>query len=393
MKNPCVIGLLGFAVLSALSARAAYAPTPTTDSGKDFTLSLTAGVTRDSNVFGSATRKIESNVYHLAPKAVYAASVTDQTFVTGSYQLSADYFDNRPGEKTLYSHDFFARVAHAFSPVTNISFTDAFVVAKNPESLLAGIPINTDQSYQRNQFDALFATAPTKKTNVTVKARSIYYNYRSAPLGRSLDRTENLYGLAGDFAVLPDVKAVGEYRHQDVAYRSSSDNKDKRSDFFLAGADYAAGPKLSASTRLGFEFRRRSGERSDTSPYAEVSGKYDYADRAFVSAGYVYTLEESSDVVRFTDTQVNRFFVNVQHPVTARIFASGSLTYEPSQLQGRRGQPNLSETTTRLGAALTYVAAKNWSVAASYDYDHINSDDAVRGQIRHRVGVSATYAF
>ena len=261
------------------------------------------------------------------------------------------------------------------------------------ESLLAGIPVNTDQSYQRNQFDALFTTAPTKKTGVTAKARSVYYDYRSASLGRSLDRTENLYGLAGNFALLPEVKVVGEYRHQDVSYRKFSDNKNKRSDFFLGGADYAAGPKLSASGRLGVEFRRRSGERSDTSPYAEFSGKYAYAERAFASAGYIYTLEESSDVVRFTDTQVNRFFVNAQHPLTSRIVASGSLTYEPSQLQGRRGQRDLDETTTRFGAALTYVAAKNWSVAASYDYDHIDSDDAARGQVRHRVGVSATYAF
>jgi hypothetical protein len=393
MKKLRVIGLFGFAVLSAFVARAAYAPTPTVDSGKDFTLSLTAGVTHDSNLFGSASREIETFVYRLAPKAVYAASVTDRTFVTASYQLTADYFENRPGEKTLYSHDLLARAAHAFSPVTNFSLTDAFNVAKNPESLLAGIPLNTDQSYQRNQIDALFFTAPTRKVGVTVKARSVYYDYRSAALGRSLDRTENLYGLAGDFAVLPEVKAVGEYRHQDVSYRNFSDNKNKRSDFFLAGADYAAGPRLSASGRLGFEFRRRSGERSETSPYAEFSGKYDYAERAFVSAGYIYTLEESSDVVRFTDTRVNRFFVNFQHPLTSRIVASGSLTYEPSQLQGRRGQRNLNETVTRFGAALTYVAATNWSVAASYDYDHIDSDDAARGQIRHRAGVSATYAF
>jgi hypothetical protein len=393
MKNLRIIGLLGLAALSPFAARAAYAPTPAVDTGKDLTLSLTAGITHDSNLFGSSTGHIETLVYHLAPKAEYTASVTDQTFVSASYQIAADYFEKRPGEKTLYSHDLLARIAHAFSAVTNLSFTDAFTVTKNPESLLAGIPVNTDQSFQRNQFDALFSTAPTKKTNVTVKARSIYYDYRSAPLGRSLDRTENLYGIAGDFAVLPEVKAVGEYRHQDVAYRSFSDSKDKHSDFLLAGADYAAGPKLSASSRLGFEFRRRSGERSETSPYAEFSGKYDYAERAFVSAGYIYTLEESSDVARFTDTQVNRFFINAQHPLTSRIVASGSLTYEPSKLQGRRGQQDLDETTTRFGAALTYIAAKNWSVAASYDYDHIDSDDAARGQVRHRIGVSATYAF
>jgi len=381
-------GMFCFAV-----AQAGYAPVPTTDTGKVFTLSLGAGVTRDTNLFGSSQNAIESMVYRLTPKAAYAASVTDQTFVSASYQLTVDQFDNRPGEKTLYSHDLIARLAHAFSSATNLSFTEVFVVAKNPEALLAGIPVNTDQSFQRNQFDAVFVTAPSKKTGLTVKARSIYFDYRSAALGRSLDRTENLFGVAGDFAVLPEVKAVAEYRHQDVTYKNSSDTKDKKSDLLLAGADYAAGPKLSASTRLGVEFRRRSTERSSTVPYAEFSGKYDYAQGAFVSAGYVSTLEEASDVVRFTDTRVNRFFVNLQHPLTPRIIASGSVTFEPSQLQGRRGQSNLDEETVRLGAALTYVAAKNWSLAATYDYDRISSDDAARKQERHRAGLSATYAY
>lgn len=390
---PRALGLFGCLVWAGLVARAGYAPAPAIDTGKDFTLSLSAGLTHDSNVFGSAENRIQTMVYRLAPKADYAASVTDQTFVAASYQLTADYFDNRPGEKTLLSHDVMARIAHAFSRVTNVSLGDSFVIAKNPESLLAGIPVNTDQSYRRNQFDAIFTTAPGRRTGLTVKGRSVYYDYRSATLGGNLDRTENLFGVAGNYALLPETKAVAEYRHQEVAYRNASGNKNKQSDFFLAGADYAPGPKLSAGARLGVEFRRRDGERGDTVPYAEVSGKYDFGERAFVSGGYIYTLEESSDVTRFTDTQVGRFFVNAQHPLTARIVASASVTFEPSQLQGRRGQSNLDERTTRLGAAMTYLAAKNWSVAASYDYDHIASDDRGRRQVRHRAGVNATYAY
>jgi hypothetical protein len=161
----------------------------------------------------------------------------------------------------------------------------------------------------------------------------------------------------------------------------------------LGGADYAVGRKLSASTRLGLEFRRRSGERSDTVPYVEFSGKFDHIEQGFVSAGYVYTLEESSDVVRFTDTQVSRFFVNAQHPLSSRIFASGSLTYEPSQLQGRRGFSNLDEDVVRLGVAMAYVAAKNWTAAVTYDYDRVDSDDVSRQQTRHRIGLTGTFAF
>jgi len=393
MKNSRRLRVLFLSVFAALEAYAAYAPVPATDPDKDFTISLSAAITHDSNIFGSASGAIDSLVYRLAPKAAYAASLTDQTYVSASYGLAIDQFENRPGDKTLLGHDLMARVAHAFSSVTNVSLTDSFVVAKNPESLLAGIPVNTDQSYQRNQFDAVFSTAPTKKVGLTVKARSMLYEYRSGPLGRSLDRTENLFGVSGDYAVLPEVKGIAEYRHQTVSYRSLSDNKDKRSDLFLAGIDYRVGPKISASSRLGVEFRRRSAERSTTVPYAEFSGRFAGGEQAFVSGGYVFTLEEASDVARFTDIEVNRFFVNAQHPLSPRIVASGSLTYEPSQLKGRRGQRDLDEETTRLGGALTYLAAKNWSVAATYDFDDITSEDASRKQVRHRAGVSATYAF
>lgn len=393
MNNSRRLWVFFLSACAALEAYAAYAPIPTTDPDKDLTISLTAAITHDSNIFGSASGAIDSLVYRLAPKVAYTASLTDQTYISAAYGLAIDQFENRPGEKTLLGQDLMGRVAHAFSPVTKMSLTDNFVVAKNPESLLAGIPVNTDQSYQRNQIDALFSTAPTKKVGVIVKARSLLYDYHNGPLGRNLDRTENLFGVSGDYAVLPEVKAIAEYRHQIVSYRSLSANKDKRSDLFLAGVDYAAGPKISASSRLGVEFRRRSAERSTTVPYAEFSGRYAGGEQAFVSAGYVFTLEEASDVARFTDIEVNRFFVNAQHPLTPRIVASGSLTYEPSQLKGRRGQRDLEEQTTRLGGALTYLAAKNWSVAATYDYDDVTSEDTARKQARHRAGVSATYAF
>lgn len=387
-------GFVALLAFSQAAGHAGHAPLPTpTDSGKNLNITITAGASHDSNLFGAASNAIDSMVYRLAPKLAYEGSLNDQTFVSTSYQLNADYFDSRPGEKELYGHELMARLAHAFSPVTNADITDSFGVVKNPEALLAGIPLNTEQSFQRNQLDGRFTTAPMQKTGLTVKARSIYYKYDGALLGRSLDRMESLFGLSGDYALLPQTKIVAEYRHQEVAYENLSDNKDKQSDFFLTGADYAAGRKLSASTRLGVEFRRRSGERSDTVPFVEVSGKFDHVEDGFVSAGYVYTLEESSDIVRFTDTQVSRFFANAQHPLSPRIFASGSLTYEPSQLQGRRGVANLDEDVVRLGVALAYVAAKNWTAAVTYDYDRVDSDDASRQQTRHRVGLTGTLAF
>lgn len=319
--------------------------------------------------------------------------MTDQTFVSASYRLTLDNFQDRPGDQTLDSHNLDARLAHSFSPTTTIDLTNTYAIAKNPESLLAGVPLNTDQSYKRNQFDGRFTTASGQKTNVAGKFRSTYYDYDNAVLGASIDRTELLYGVSVLHDILPEVKATAEFRHQDVSYRIGGATKDKQSNFLIGGFDYAVARKFTATGRLGYEWRQRSGAPDDNAPYVELSGKYDYAQRSYLTGGFVHTLEESSNVAQFTDTKVSRFFVNVQHALSALIVASGSITYEPSTLQGRDAQVNVDERTTRFGLALTYLPTKNWSVAGTFDNDRVSSDLASRSMSRRRYGLNAAYSF
>jgi hypothetical protein len=411
-----VLRVLAVAVLaSAVAGHAAYAPIPEQEQGRDFTVTVRTGVSYDSNIFGAppsgtlagdpaAVGAIDSFVYTVAPKAVYAVSLTEQTFFSGGYGLTLDYVHERPGRQLLDSHDLSLRVAHAFTRRTTLDLNNVLSVLRNPEALLPGIAAlpglitedrtaNPDQSFRRNQLDGRFVTAITPKVGVTAKARSVHYAFRNPVLARSLDRVENLFGLAGDYAVLPEMKAVAEYRHQDVYYRKLGDNKNKRSDFVMAGVDYDAARKLTISSRLGVEWRQRSAERSTTAPYAELFGRYDYAPRSFIAGGYGYSLDETSDTQRFTDMRVNRLFVNVQHQITALIVGSGSVMFEPSQLQGRRGVRSVDEDTIRLGGAISYLPGRSWTIAASCDYDRVRSDLPSRAMRRTRVALNATRAF
>lgn len=333
-------------------------------------------------------------VYRVSPLVAVNASLTQQTFVSASYQLSVDYIEDRPGDKTLDSHDVSLRLAHAFRPGTTVDFTESFQISRNPASLLAGVPLNTDQSFKRNQFDGRFDHALNERFEASLKARIIDLGYDNNQLAANLDRQETLFGLSGKYSVLPQSSLVGEVRHQTISYDAGSASKDKDSLFLLVGVDYSPGPKLTTIGRIGWERRDRDGERTEEAPYAELSSKYDYGQLSFVAVGYSYALEETSNVDVYTDTQVHRMFVNLQHALSPVLVASGSFTYEPATLQGRRNiSPDRDETTHRVGAAITYLARRNWSMSGTLDYDSVDSEDLSRDMQRTRVGLNARYSF
>lgn len=375
-------------------AKAVYAPIPEAAKGKALMVSLGGGVGYDSNIFGAATNEIESMVWRIAPAISYNASLTDQTFFSAAYDLAFDYVEDRPQNQELFSHNAMVRLAHAFSPRTSIDLVENFSIAENPESLLAGVPLNTDQSFKRNQFDGRLVTALSERLGLTVKGRSVVYAYDNDNLADDLDRAETLLGLEGELTVRPGLQAVGEYRYQDISYAEAGGAKNKESHFLLAGADYAVAETVSASARLGVEFRQRAGAEDTEAPYVELSGRRALGENGFVAAGFVYTLEEASNVSLYTDTEVRRWFVNAQYPLSARIVLSGMLTYEPSVLQGRPGvNDDTDETTVRAGAAVSYLAAKGWLVSLTADQDSVYSDDANRDLERTRFGVNARRDF
>jgi hypothetical protein len=377
------------------AARAVYAPIPVQEQGKDLTISLETGISYNTNIFGAASDDIASTVFEEQAKLSYNASLTDTTFASAHFTPTVDYFTNRPGTKLLYSQEVDGRIAHSFSPTSALDVTDTFNYNQNPEALLNGTqtPINTDQTLLSDEFDGRFSFAPTEKLGLVIKERTTYFDYTDAILGNELNRFENTYGLEGDFSMLPDFKLAGEYRHEDVDYENNPGENDKHTDFLMVGFDYQAGPKLSASVRVGGEHAHRDGLSDETTPYAEVSAKYDYAKGSFVSIGYTYSLEETSDPIHFSDERVNRMFINLQHAFTSLIVGSASFDYEPAVLVGRPPQVDIDEDSTHAGVALSYLPTKNCTVSATYDYDFVDSGLSYRGLNRSRVGVSATFVF
>jgi hypothetical protein len=386
--------LAGSSLSFCAIARAVYAPIPAEEQGKDFSLSLLTGISYNTNIFGAPSDDVGSLDFLVSPKIVFNSSLSDQTFLSATFQPSLDYFPSRPGRKLLYSQVLDAQLAHSFSKTSVLDLSDAFSYDQNPQALLNGLPVNTNQTLESNQVDGRYTFSPVEKLGLVLKARSVYYDYTDPVLGDELNRFENLYGMEFDYALLPELKVAGEYRHQDVDYQTNPDENNKHSDFLMAGFDYKAGPQLTASLRVGAEYRHREGGLPDeTTPYAEISAKYDYAKGSFVSVGYTYDIDETSDPIHFTDENVNKFFANIQHTFTPLIIGSASIDYEPASLNGRPGIMDIDEDTTHAGVALTYLPATHWRLTASYDYDFVDSGLSFRGLNRSRIGVSATVTF
>lgn len=392
MIKRCFLPLL--VALTAGSLGAVYAPIPEAELGKALVVRLGGGVFHDSNIFGSPSNERDSMVYRFAPDISYNASVTDQTFLSASYNLIWDYVEDRPENENLFSHLFELRIAHSFSPDTVLDISEKFSIIESPESLLPGIPLNSDQSYTSNQFDVTFDDKVGERIGYTLKARSLLYAYDLNALATQLDRHEYTLGGSFNYDVSEATRILGELRYMDVSYDQNGAFKDKESIFVLGGFDYNPTETLAVTLRAGLEQRERSGAPDDDAPRVEFTFRKDYGERSFFSAGYILAIEEISNVNRYTDIEVHRFFANIQHAFSAN--TTGSLFYnvEPSKLLTRPGQgPDLDETTQRFGAALTFQPHHGWLISGTFDVDVTDSDDPFRDLDRTRLGVDLSYSF
>ncbi len=387
-----ILALVLFSAGGGAEARAVYAPIPAAEQGKLLTVYVSGRVYHDTNIFGAPRDGISSMVCEVQPSVVFNLSAAPRTFLSASYQLTLDRFEDRPGDRTIASHGLNARVAHTFGPRLEGEISEVFQIIKNPESLLpgAGAVLNTDQSYAFNQLEGRLRYDWTRRTSLKLKLRAVGFAYETGSIAEDIDHADYLGGLEMTHAVREELQAVVECRRQFVRYDHEGWRKDKDSFSLLAGADCALGRRGALTGRLGGEWIRRKGEGRSVAPCAELAWKHDYRAGSYLSFGYAYTVAESSNPDLYTGARAHRLFANIQHALAPRLTASGSATLEPGTLDGRAGvSGDRDETSLRAGVALTYALSARWALSATLDYDKVRSDDPARGLRRVRGGLGA----
>ncbi|MDX2187509.1 MAG: hypothetical protein SFV32_11295 [Opitutaceae bacterium] len=389
----CPQRLMAVAFVTAGIARAAYAPIPDLERGKLLTTYLAVGAYHDTNIFGAPSEEAESWVMQVTPSLAFNYNPDKQTLLAAGYRVEWSHFTDRPGRRDLFSHQVTARAARTFSPRLDADFNALYGLVRNPESLLPGLQVFArDQSRRDTVSDGRVRFVATPRFSLTARAKYARFAYDQEGLATDLDRTEYLTGLAASYLARPRLQAIAEHRGQWVRYRVGGDFKDKDAHSLLGGFDYAIARRFGLTTRAGAEWRTRD-EGTELRPYGEVGVRWDYAKESFISTGYAYVVDEVSNLERYADATLHRFFINAQHALTARLYLTGAIQVEPTKLNGRRGLTDVDETNQRMGVALVFKFTKRWDARLTFDRDDVDSDDATRNLRRTRSGIATRYSF
>ncbi len=393
-----VLALASVTLLPAV-VQAVYAPIPAIEQQNPFTVALQAGVGFDSNVLSTPDTApftaIDSAYFSFTPTFKYNGHLfgSDQTLLGVFYAPEFYQYDDRGigGDKSLLNQRFGASLDHAFNDNLRLRLDDQFSYIQNPATALTlGIPF-LNQSYNLNVLNGRLSYDINSRNAVVGKYRNSWYDYTKAPLSNGLDRTENLVGAEYRYKNSANSAIVGEYRFQDVSYRKAV-GSDSTSNFLLAGYDHEVNNKLSYQSRIGVEFRDHDTNGNDTNPYGELTAAYEYAPGSSLSGGISYRTAESSSIGNHLNQQNAGVFLNLSHAFSGTVTGSANISYEHGKLEDAV-LADINENTIRAGLGVTWTFAERWEAIATYDYDNVSSDSAVREYERHRVLLSTRYTF
>jgi hypothetical protein len=403
---------VGILALGAASLHAVYAPGLTTiDASKRWTLS--AGV-----------RAFYDDNYNTAPDATKEGSAglevnprigfnlpMDQTLVTGGYEFSGRYYEDRPDSDWDFSHQFNLNIDHAFSERYKVMVKESLVLTEDPEILQAGGPLRSQGDNVRNSVDILFRGEFSKTMGYELGYANNFYDFKKSGVGSYsalLDRLEHLISANALWFVQPQTTARLGYQFRLVDYTSSdaiapgfaAELRNSRTHTVFLGVDHDFTSQLRLAARGGFSTTDTYNQNvsSATDPYADVSLTYAYSSAGSAQLGIKHQRNQT-DVIGVAGPnnlvnaqQSTTVYGSVNHRITE--FLSGSLlgllqesTFDGGSLDGQ------NESFYSLGATLRYDFTRNWAAELGYSLDKLNSDAATRDFTRNRVfiGVRATY--
>ena len=349
----------------------------------------------------SVATKRSSWGLEFSPSAGYQLK-RDQTTVDLSARYGMRYYEDRQQGSADHSLDFGVSLDHRFTEKQKLTVSQSFAIAQEPGVLESSGPVSTalrsDGDNMRNNLQLKFVSDDIiERWSSDVSYANTYYDYEEDGKSALLDRVEHLFTMVGRYRIFDETSTellMGySFGLTDSTSKDSLDgvnlasSRDSRSHYFFAGAGHRFTTDLRANGRIGLQYAEypnatvASGfPQSQTSPYVDVSGSWDYLPNSSAQLG-VRISRITTDISTSVDAKATTFYSSLNHEFTPDLKGSLLAQLQFSEYGGTDGTDKMLTT----GLNLEWRFHPFISLEGGYNYDHQESDKDGRGYYRNRV--------
>lgn len=360
--------------------------------------------------------------------------IREQTALGLNYVYSMRWYEARPDDEFDHTHQFNAKLSHAFTERYKADISDSFVIAQEPAVLddrIITVPLRTEGDNIRNTVRTGFSAGLTENTAIVLGYENTFYDYEQEGVGsRSsvLDRVEHLASINLRQVILPQTIGVAGYNFGVTEYTGddpigvlllpsglirtiSPEVRDNYSHYFYVGVDQGISKELNASVRLGAQYvdyhnsdKLPGMEEDSWGPYADANATWTYLPGSYVQLG-VRHQRASTDVAYLAglgattptvDAEHTTVYTSISHKILSRLTGSLIGQYQHSTFEGGAAD-DVSDDYWAVGVNLTYDINQYLAAEIGYNYDRLDSDLSSFGvgreydRNRVYVGVRATF--
>ena len=349
---------------------------------------------------GGATKRSSWGL-EFSPSAGYQLS-RDQTTVDLSARYGMRYYEARPNGSTDHSLDFGVSLDHRFTEKQKLTVSQSFAIAQEPGVLESSgqvsTPLRSDGDNMRNNFQLKFVSDDIiERWSSDVSYANTYYDYEEDAKSALLDRVENLFTIVGRYRIFDETSTellmgysfglTDSTSKDSLSGGNLASSRDSRSHYFFTGAGHRFTTDLRANGRIGLQYAEypnatvASGfPQSQTSPYVDVSGSWDYLPNSSAQLG-VRISRITTDISTSVDAKATTFYSSLNHEFTPDLKGSLLAQLQFSEFGGTAGTDKMLTT----GLNLEWRFHPFISLEGGYNYDHQESDKDGRGYYRNRV--------
>ena len=369
---------------------------------------------------GGATKRSSWGL-EFSPSAGYQLS-RDQTTVDLSARYGMRYYEDRQQGSADHSLDFGVSLDHRFTEKQKLTVSESFAIAQEPGVLDPGsltTAQRSDGNNMRNNLQLKFVSDDIiERWSSDVSYANTYYDYQQDasrnittdnPTGSGsksalLDRVEHLFTSVGRYRIFDETSTelllgysfgLTDSTSKDVLISTPAPfafalpaSRDSRSHYFFTGAGHRFTTDLRANGRIGVQYTEYPNAatavpafpQSQTSPYVDVSGSWDYLPNSSAQLG-VRISRITTDISTSVDAKATTFYSSLNHEFTPDLKGSLLAQFQFSEFGGTAGTDKMLTT----GLNLEWRFHPFISLEGGYNYDHQESDTDGRGYYRNRV--------